>query len=203
MTICQIERNNAEARIRALVEGKPVPTAPAAATEASDQAEVPSDLERYGRDLMQDHIGRTLNDDDFESLVMEILRAMGYQAEGPPKGADRGVDVLAGRGLMGLDPPRLCGQAKFRRSPVDVGVLRELQGVMKNFGAEQGLVASWGGFTNSALTEARPLHFQVRLWDADDVIDALLATYDKLPEGIRTATPLKRVWTLVQVQEEE
>lgn len=201
MTICQIERNNAEARIRALLEGKPVPKPPVMTMEASDEAAVPVDLERYGRDLIQDDIGRTFNDDDFESLVVEVLRAMGYQAEGPPKGADRGVDVLAGRGLMGLDPPRLCVQAKFRRSPVDVNVLRELQGVMKTFGAEQGLLVSWGGFTNSALAEARPLHFQVRLWDADDVIDALLATYDKLPESIRTAIPLKRVWTLVQEEE--
>ena len=57
-----------------------------------------------------------------------------------PPGADGGVDILAGKGPLGFDPPRLVVQVKSQDAPVDVGVLRELQGVMHQFNADQ---ASW------------------------------------------------------------
>ncbi len=38
--------------------------------------------------------------------------------------------------------------------------------------------------------------FHMRLWDADDLIDELLAVYDKLDADIRAELPLKQVWIL-------
>ena len=38
----------------------------------------------------------------------------------------------------------------------------------------------------------------MRLWNANDVIDAVCRNYDKLPEAIRAEIPLKQVWTLVR-----
>jgi restriction endonuclease len=67
--------------------------------------------------------------------------------------------------------------------------LRELQGVVGNFGAQRGLLVSWGGFTKGARTEARRLFFQIRLWDSDAVIDKLQDVYDRLP---RTSRPISR-----------
>lgn len=37
---------------------------------------------------------------------------------------------------------------------------------------------------------------RVRLWEAEHVIEAVLANYDALPEEIRAKLPLKRVWML-------
>jgi restriction system protein len=99
---------------------------------------------------------------------------------------------------MGFDPPRLCVQVKSSDQPLDVHVLRELQGVMKRFGAQQGLLVSWGGFTRSVLNEARQQFFELRLWDAGNVIDELLQHYDQLPADLQAELPLKRIWTLVQ-----
>jgi predicted Mrr-cat superfamily restriction endonuclease len=46
--------------------------------------------------------------------------------------------------------------------------------------------------------------FQVRLWDQDDLIDQLLAHYDKLDAGIRAELPLKRMWAVaVEAEDEE
>jgi len=46
-------------------------------------------------------------------------------------------------------PTRLCITVKPSYSPVDVGALREIRKVMLNFGAEQELPVSWGGFKQS------------------------------------------------------
>jgi restriction system protein len=98
---------------------------------------------------------------------------------------------------MGFDPPRLCVQVKSSDTPEDVKTLRELQGVMRNFGAEQGLLVAWGGFKSSVHAEARRHFFEIRLWDAGDVVKALLENYERLPEDVQAELPLKRIWSLV------
>jgi restriction system protein len=42
----------------------------------------------------------------------------------------------------------------------------------------------------------------VRLWDSDDLLEAMLRVYDCLPEDIRRKVPPKRTWTLVLEGEE-
>ena len=74
---------------------------------------------------------------------------------------------------------------------------RELQGVMKAFGADQALLVSWGGFRHTALTEARRSFFHIRLWDAGDLVAALQQHYDRLAPDLQAEIPLKQVWTLV------
>ena len=69
------------------------------------------------------------------------------------------MSIIAGTGPMGFDRPRLAVQVKSSDSPVDVSVVRELQGVMPRFGADQGLVVSWGGYRESVVREARQLYF--------------------------------------------
>ena len=44
---------------------------------------------------------------------------------------------------------------------------------------------SWGGFKRSVLEEARKLFFEIRLWDADDLIVALSECYGQLPRICR------------------
>ena len=135
---------------------------------------------------------------ELERLVRAILEAEGYVAEQSPKGADQGVDVLAGRGPMGFDPPRLCVQVKHTGSPIGDGDIQNLSGVFSRFSAEHGLFVSWGGYTAAAKREARRQFFTLRLWNANDLIDAICRNYDRLPEDIRAEIPLKQVWTLVE-----
>ena len=98
---------------------------------------------------------------------------------------------------MGFNSPRLCVQVKSGTAPVGVTSLRELQGVMKNYGAEQGLFVSWGGFKDSVYREARKLFFEIRLWDSDQLVKSLLEQYNKLTDEIQAELPLKRIWILV------
>jgi len=203
MTVCRIQRHNAEERIRAMLEGRriPPPAAPPVGDEGPQEEEAPVDLEAYARDLIRTHIGQRFRGHELQRLVTAILDAQGYQTQNAPPGPDGGVDIVAGRGPMGFEQPRLCVQVKSSDSPLDVKALRELQGVMSNFGADQGLLVSWGGFKTAAESEARRQFFQMRLWDADDLIDALLENYDRIPEDLRAELPLKRIWTLVPEEE--
>ena len=79
-------------------------------------------------------------------------------------GPDGGVDILAGKGPLGFDSPRICVQVKSGHQVSGVNVLRELQGVMQTFKADHGPLVSWGGFARPAEQEARAMHFNIRLW---------------------------------------
>jgi restriction system protein len=95
---------------------------------------------------------------------------------------------------MGFDPPRIAVQVKSSDTPVDVSVLRELQGVMPRFGADQGLIVSWGGFKESVTREARQLYFRIRLWDSGDIIETLSTHYERLPDALQAEIPMRQVW---------
>ena len=122
-----------------------------------------------------------------------VLEADGWVTKISVPGPDGGVDILAGRGSLGLDTPRLCVQVKSQNSPADVTVYRTLQGTMQTFKAEQGLLVCWGGFNKVVLAESRQGHFMVRLWDSRDLVGAIYRNYERLPAEIQAELPLKRV----------
>ena len=202
MTVCRIQRNNAEERVRALLAGEPIP-APVATpgTGEGTEWEAPADLEEYALDQIRDYIARKFKGHDLARLVGAVLEAQGYKVQVSPEGPDGGVDIIAGNGPMGFDQPRLVVQVKSGDSPVDVKVVRELQGVMKNFGAGHGLLVAWGGYRGNVSKEAARLFFEVRLWDADDLVKAVLANYENLPDALQAELPLKRIWVLVPSEE--
>ena len=136
-------------------------------------------------------------------LVDAVLRADGWVTKASPPGPDGGVDILAGRGSLGLDAPRLCVQVKSQNTAADVTVYRTLQGTMQTFKAEQGLLVCWGGFNKTVLQESKQSHFMVRLWESSDLVGAIYRNYERLPEEVQAELPLKRVWTLVVEEPEE
>ncbi|HYE05721.1 MAG TPA: restriction endonuclease [Planctomycetota bacterium] len=204
LTVCQVSRNDAEARVRALLKGKAsVPSAhvPKASDDDVDVAvsEEAVDLERVAQDRIVARIQAKFSGHGLAALVEAVLIADGYVTKLSPPGADGGVDILAGSGPMGFGPPRLAVQVKYEQ--VDVTVLRTLQGSMQSFKAEQGLLVAWGGFKSSVKKEAAAHHFQIRLWDAGEVMSNLLRVYDRLSDDFRAELPLKRIWMLADEDE--
>ncbi len=207
MTICRIERNDAEKRIEALLSGAPTakPTAtivlsagapPVNATATSD-ASAQVDLEELSRDAIRQHIARKFAGHNLAVLVEAVLTAQGYKTYLSPPGPDGGVEVLAGQGGHGFDGARIAVQVKSGSIEVDTSIFREFRGVMDGFGANQGLIVSWGGFKNSVKRDIPSHFFKIRMWDADDLIAEIVRHYDKFPATIQAALPLKRVWMLV------
>jgi restriction system protein len=194
MTVCQIKRNRAEERIRRLLiqglEGK-IPD------EGKKVFEEIIDIEDYAKDRIIEYIKRKFKGHELARLVEAILKAQGYVTERSQPGPDSGVDILASAGPLGFDPPRICVQVKSLTFPVGVEILDRLAGVMKKVDADQGLLVSWGGFTRDALKEARNKFFTIRLWDANDLLEAIFKHYEKFDDELKTELPLKRIWVLV------
>jgi len=202
MTVCRIRRNEAEARFAAILRGEADPGfsgegAPEAGEEGVAEGQAVLDVAQVAHDQIQSHIRTRFQRHDLARLVEAVLQADGYKTELSAPGPDGGVDILAGRGPLGLDGPSLCAQVKSQTKPADVTVFRALQGTMQSFKAERGLLVCWGGFTGPAEQEARQHHFSIRLWDASDLVKAIYRVYDQLPEEIQADLPLKRVWALV------
>ena len=209
LTVCNISRNDAARRVATVLEGKPDPgfsASPASSTlsppPANESESVP-DLFQMAHDQIVARIQSRFTGHAMARLVDAVLQADGWVTTISPPGPDGGVDILAGRGSLGLDAPRLCVQVKSQNTAADVTVYRTLQGTMQTFKAEQGLLVCWGGFNKTVLQESKQSHFMVRLWDSSDLVGAIYRNYERLPEEIQAELPLKRVWTLVAEEPEE
>ena len=202
-TICQIERKGAENRVRAMAKSGWKIQIPQENEPETEEAQVENrDFERLARDEIAKLIIRKFKGHGLAQLVEAILRAQGYTTYLSPAGPDRGVDILASPGPLGFGNPRICVQVKSGDTPVDSPTLNQLIGCMQNVQADQGLLVSWGGFKSSIDKEIPAQFFRVRLWDQDKLIDALLANYDRLDADLRTDIPLKRIWTIADVENE-
>jgi len=207
MTIWQIKRNNAEARIRAIAQNGWKPSTAGkmltSGDEASEPSEVPWGLEEIARDRIAKFIQAKFTGHGMASLVDAVSRAQGYTTHLSPPGPDKGIDILAAPGPLGFGHPRICVQVKSGNSPLDRTILDQLIGVMQNVHADQGLLVSWGGFKTSIDKEIANQFFSVRLWDQEDFITELLACYEKLDGDLRAEIPLKRVWMIAAPEEVE
>ena len=204
MTVCRIQRNHAEERVRALLEGKTPPLPQGHSTQGEDASDerVEANLEEVALDQIRRYISQHFKGHRLTDLVAAVLTAQGFKVRLAPEGPDGGVDILAGSGELGFDEPRIAVQVKSGDASVDIKTVRELQGAMKNFRASQGLFVSWGGFKSSVSREVARLFFEIRLWGPDDLLREVMRHYDKLPDELQAALPLKRIFVLVPPSEE-
>ena len=192
---------DAEEQLLAAAHGEPGEPRTEVAVRRGSPVDVPEtapvDLNAEALDRIRAHIESNFHGHEFTRLVAEVLHAQGYAVEVAPPGPDGGVDIVAGTGPMGFNPPRICVQVKSGNPPPNVNTVRELEGVIKNFGADYGLLVSWRGFTPPAKNEARKsAYFNVRLWDSEAFLSSLFEHYDRLPAALRAEMPLKQIWIL-------
>ena len=155
-------------------------------------------LEEAARDEILKFIEANFKRHDLARLVDAVLRAQGYKTEVSPPGPDGGVDILAGSGSLGFDQPRLCVQVKSGGGTEGQRTFNELLGVVSKFASQQGMLVSWGGFTNPVRADAKKDFFRIRLWDQGDLVDAVLQNYERLDAEIKAELPLKRIWVVVK-----
>ena len=186
MTVCEVKRHDAARRLAALARTGQDPgwaeTAPTVRGKPREVEEAPSDeaassidIQRYAADQISARIAERFTCHALARLIEAIFVARGMVTWRSPEGPDGGMDVLVGSGPLGMDSPRICVQVKSSSSAVNVGVVRELQGVLGRVNADQGLLVAWGGLNQAAEREIRQQFFQVRVWTADDVLGELTA----------------------------
>lgn len=208
LTVCEIKRNDAERRIRAMAKSnwrsvqvsQRIPLLAAVSAEQQTEA-VDVDLEELARDAIAKLIIQRFKGHGLARLVEAVLKAQGFATYRSPEGADKGIDILAAGGAFGFASPRICVQVKSGDSPADRPEFTQLIGAMQSVGADQGLFVSWSGFKPTVLKEVPNQFFKVRVWNENDLIEQLLANYDKLDQDVRADLPLKRIWMVASSDE--
>ena len=189
MNICRIQRNDAEARVKAMAarnwEAEGVKnSAPRTSTgfqggagseEAAEAANVI--LEDLATDRIEQLIEARFKGHDLALLVEAILQAEGYTTYRSPEGADRGADILAGGGELGFGKPQICAEVKSGSDPVDRPTVDKLIGAGQKFGAETCLFVGWGGFRPNVQKELARDFFRVRLRSRKELLEKLFALY--------------------------
>jgi restriction system protein len=209
MTICRVQRNNAESRISAMRTSGWKPETVAAATKATaqltgmvtDEAAEDTNLEDLAHDQIAQLIAARFKGHALTRLVEAVLNAQGYTTYRSPEGADAGADIIAGSGPLGFGEPRLCVEVKSESSPIDRPTVDKLLGAVTKFGAEEGLFVSWSGFKSNVQKELAASFFRVRLWTQKELLEQIFAHYDQLDEDLKAELPLKRIW-VVATQEQ-
>ncbi|GAA4386019.1 restriction endonuclease [Tsukamurella soli] len=201
-------RNHAAARLEHLLNAGEDPGAPLVGTGAGstssvshsgeddvvDEPETRPDVAELARDQITTRIGEEFSGHGFAHLVAELLRAEGFETDEAPPGPDGGIDITAGRGLLGLESPKLIVQVKTGQ--VAAEVVAQLNGLVATHGADYGLLATWAGLSRPARETVRHQRFRVKVWDSSDVVEAVLRNYEKLPDTITSRLQLQRVWML-------
>ena len=210
LTIFSPSRNNAAARLEHVLRtGEDLgshaltsspSSAPAArpsgpsSPDVVDEPESQPDIDMIARDQISSRIAEEFSGHSFAHLVAELLRAEGFDTDEAPPGADGGIDITAGRGLLGLESPKLIVQVKTPQ--IGSEVVAQLNGLVHTHGADYGLLATWSGLSKPARDAVKHQRFRVKVWDSTDIVEAVLRNYEKLPEDITERLPLRRVWML-------
>lgn len=213
MTICEIKRNEALKRVRAVIDTGRDPGAligrqgmVAAPLEVEDAVESEEDYDTDIEDVANQQIISLIKSEfaghALADLVAEILRVEGYITKVSPPGADGGVDILAAGGMLGLGEDRVCVQVKSGDGAANHDVVLRLIGSVSNTQARTGLLVSIGGVNSVAQKELDNNFFKLRLWQMPDLLRALFKAYGDLSDETRAKLPLKQIWAPIAADED-
>jgi len=138
---------------------------------------------------------------DFQNMVAELLRAMGYHVPHVASpGRDGGIDIVAYKDPLGTSTPRIKVQVKHRDQKATVKEVRELEGLLRKEG-DIGLIVSSGGFSSEVEREIRASTRHIETMDLDRLISLWQEHYNHLGEKGKSLLPLTRVFFLSPTEE--
>lgn len=130
-----------------------------------------------------------------ESLVANLLEAMGYNSTVSPQGGDRGIDIICYKGEL---PPRIVVQVKSYDKDVVEKDIQALAGAKNQ--CDYGLFVTLSDYSENA-KKYLETHSDIRGINGYELVDLLLQYYDKLSDKYRAIIPLKKVY-IPDVKEE-
>jgi len=192
LTLFQVKKHRTE--FEAALAGVPNPSelAPSPDPEAADD-QLPSadQIDQSTKDQLIFQLLR-LDPARFEELTASLLRALGYKARATQYVGDGGVDVIAHRDPLGVEPPILKVQCKRTEQVIGAPPIQALKGTLGSAG-EFGVFVTLGGFTTEALRLERSSH-DIRLIGGDEFVQMLLENYEDLADEWRREFPLRSVY---------
>ncbi len=147
-------------------------------------------IERHTRDFVLERLKSALSHQQFEEFTADLLRAMGYEARVTAYTQDGGVDVLAHRDALGVEPPLIKVQCKHMTSTIGAPEVQQLIGTQSQ--NELSLFVTLGSYSRDAMAIERNRQ-GLRLISGEALVDLVLRNYDRLPAGWRSVIPLRQV----------
>lgn len=151
-------------------------------------------VETYSRDFVE-KVLRGMEPEQFEHLVAGVLRAMGYHANVTQISGDGGVDVLASKDPLRLQPPTIKVQVKRTTASVGGPTVQSLIGTLAPGGNELALFITLGNYSTDAIHIARTRQ-DVRLLTGAQFIDLVFEYYDRLDAEWQRLFPLRYVYAV-------
>jgi restriction system protein len=152
---------------------------------------VAEEVEQNTRDFVFKQLAQHLKGYGFQSFVADLLRTMGYRTEESAPGTDEGIDIIAYRDELKLEPPIIKVQVKSTEGSVGGPEVKQLCG---NLGSnELGLVVTLGTFARQARDFSKG-RSNLRLLDGDGLLDLILIHYEDLDPRYKALLSLKRVY---------
>lgn len=152
---------------------------------------VADDIEQQSRDFVLKQIEQKLKGHGLSEFAGHLLNLMGYNTKVSEPGPDRGIDIIAYKDDLGVNPPRIIAQIKSSGGEINEKAVSELYGKVSE--KEFGLFISLGGFNKLAENFAFGKH-NLRLIDGYELVDLIYKYYDKLDGKYKGMIPLKKVY---------
>jgi restriction system protein len=186
LTLFQV-RNYAAEFQAALSEEKALP-----AVEEDESVGIVADqVQLTTEDFILKELDRQLKGHPFQGFVATLLNAIGYRTEVFAKGTDDGIDILAHKDELRLEPPIIKIQAKSGSGGIGGPDVKALFG---NLGTgEFGLFITLGTFSPQARSFAKTKP-NLRLIDGSEFVTLVLGHYEELDPRYKAMIPLKRVY---------
>ena len=115
---------------------------------------------------------------------------MGYESRVTRYVGDGGVDVIAHRDLLGVEPPIIKVQCKHTAETQGRPAVQQLIGTLDK--DEAGIFFTLGSYSSEALSVERERQ-NLRLFSGTEVTDLTLRYYGDLPPRWRSRMPLRRM----------
>jgi restriction system protein len=149
-----------------------------------------SRIARHTRDFVLERLKRDLTHEEFEQFTADLLRTLGYVARVTAYSQDGGVDVLAHRDPLGIEPPLIKVQCKHQTATIGAPEVQQLVGTQAR--GELSLFVTLGGYSREALSIERGRE-GLRLLTGEELLDLVLDQYAELPQPWQQRIPLSRL----------
>lgn len=159
---------------------------------------VANEIEQTTEDFVLKQLATEVKGYPFQAFVADLLRTMGYRTQESPRGTDEGIDIIAHKDELKLEPPIVKVQVKSTEGSVGGPDVRALYGNIGN--GEVGLLVTLGTFSRQAEDFAKGKS-NLRLIDGTELVQFVLNHYEDFDPRFKAILPLKRVYIPAPIPE--
>lgn len=149
------------------------------------------EIQTNTEDFIIKRISSELKGHPFEHFTADLFGALGYRTRVTQASGDKGVDVIAHRDELGIEPPIIKIQVKSTTGMIGDPEVSQLFGKVAE--GEFGVLLTLGVFSKQARDFADS-KANLRLVDADEVVRLVLEHYESLDPRYNGIVPLRLVY---------